>query len=340
MMMKSVSPWYLKQSDRKLVEKFRFIQQQEDERLREATMDRKNSRWSLGVSVNEENDDRNRYVNIMPYERNRVKLGVVKGNNYINASFVKLDVHGQSLAPGHYIATQGPTKETWPQFWQMCYQKCPNENIVVVMVTPLTESNRVKCHQYWPLGPQKNDKTRISPQIQRPGGEIDETQFSDGLEIEYQEDVRIEDLYTLTTLKIKPQHGSGPTKTVHHFYFDQWRDMSKPEEVVPIMKLCKHSHSCNSPGNPIVVHCSAGVGRSGTFIALDHLIHDTADFLPAKTDLGELVPVQDYKHDLIEQIVLQLRSQRLKMVQMIDQYTFIYHAAKYLYDLSQRKQPK
>lgn len=338
--MKCAVPWYLKQSDKELIEKFRFIQQQEDERLREATIDGKNSRWSLGVSVDEQNDERNRYVNIMPYERNRVKLDVMTGNNYINASFVKLDVQGQSLGPGHYIATQGPTRETWPQFWQMCYQKCPNENIVVVMVTPLIESNRVKCHQYWPLGPQAEDQTRTSPQLQCPGGISDETKFNDEIVIEYQDEVRIEDLYTLTTLKMKPQHGSGPVKTVHHFYFDQWRDMSKPEEVVPIMKLCKHSHSCNSPGNPIVVHCSAGVGRSGTFIALDHLIHDTRDFSPAKNGHGELVPVQDYKHDLIEQIVLQLRSQRLKMVQMIDQYMFIYHAAKYLYDLSQKKRLK
>lgn len=338
--MRGTVPWYLKQNDRQLTEKFRFIQQQEDERLREATMDGNNSRWSLGVSVSEENDWRNRYVNIMPYERNRVRLDLVKGNDYINASFVKLDVHGQSLNPGHYIATQGPTKETWPQFWQMCYQKCPNGNIVVVMVTPLTESNRVKCHQYWPQGPELNDMARVSPQSQSPGGSDDESVFHDELVVEYQDQVRIENLYTLTTLKIKPQHGTGPVKTVHHFYFDQWRDMSKPEEVVPIMKLCKHSHSCNSPGNPIVVHCSAGVGRSGTFIALDHLIHDTRDFSPASDDDTELVPVKDYKHDLIEQIVLQLRSQRLKMVQMIDQFTFIYHAAKYLYDLSQKKQSK
>lgn len=341
--MKYPIPWYLKQSDKELAEKFKFIQHQEDERLREATMDGKNSRWSLGVSVFEENDSRNRYVNIMPYERNRVKLDVVSGNNYINASYVKLDVPGQSLAPGHYIATQGPTKKTWQQFWQMCYQKCPNENIVIVMVTPLKEQNRAKCYQYWPMGLKANDKVRVAPRLQSPGGASDETEFSDDLEIEYMEHLRVDDFYTLTTLKLKPQNGPGPTKVVHHFYFDQWRDMSKPEEVVPIMKLCKHSHSCNSQGNPIVVHCSAGVGRSGTFIALDHLIHDTADFTeqsPAGQEIDTLVPVQDYKHDLIEQIVLQLRSQRLKMVQMIDQYMFIYHAAKYLYDMSRKNQPK
>lgn len=341
--MKRVVPTYLKQSDKELIQKFRFIQQQEDERLREATINGKQSRWSLGVSVLEENDDRNRYVNIMPYERNRVKLSVVSGNDYINASYVKLDVPGQSLAPGHYIATQGPTKKTWPQFWQMCYQKCPKDNIVVVMVTPLKEANRSKCYQYWPMGLKPEDKVRISPKVQSPGGSNDETEFHDELLIEYQNHTRVDDLYTLTTLRLVPQYGGGPTKTVHHFYFDQWRDMSKPEEVVPIMQLCRQSHSCNSDGNPIIVHCSAGVGRSGTFIALDHLIHDTADFTPhshAGQAYESLVPVQDYSHDLIEQIVSQLRSQRLKMVQMVDQYIFIYHAAKYLYDLSRKKRLK
>ncbi|QLL32535.1 hypothetical protein HG536_0D00570 [Torulaspora globosa] len=338
--MKCVVPSYLKQSDMELVQKFRFIQHREDERLREATMDDKHSRWSLGASFLEQNDDRNRYVNIMPYERNRVKLDVVSGNDYINASYVKLDVPGQSVVPGHYIATQGPTKKTWPQFWQMCYQKCPKENIVVVMVTPLKEANRAKCYPYWPMGKKPDDAVKIVPKSQYPGGASDESSFLDELHVEYHDHVRVDDLYTMTTLKLVPQHGTGPTKTVHHFYFDQWRDMSKPEEVVPIMKLCRHSHSCNSDGNPIVVHCSAGVGRSGTFIALDHLIHDTADFTPhspAGQGYQTLVPVQDYRHDLIEQIVSQLRSQRMKMVQMVDQYTFIYHAARYLYELSQKK---
>lgn len=336
-------PWYLKQSDKELIEKFKFIQHQEDERLREATMETNTSRWSLGVSVLEENDSRNRYVNIMPYERNRVKLNVIDGNDYINASYVKINVPGQSLTPGYYIATQGPTKKTWDQFWQMCYQKCPNENIVVVMVTPLKEHGRVKCFPYWPTGPDSDDQMRVALKLQSPGGVKDSTSFDHDVKIEYQNSIRIENYYTLTTLKLEPQNGSGPVKTVHHFYFDQWRDMSKPEEVVPIMKLCKHSHSLNSHGNPIVVHCSAGVGRSGTFIALDHLIHDTADFkldAESENEVATLVPVHDYKHDLIEQIVLQLRSQRLKMVQMIDQYMFIYHAAKYLYDMTKIKPKK
>ncbi|CCD26564.1 tyrosine protein phosphatase PTP1 NDAI_0H03910 [Naumovozyma dairenensis CBS 421] len=324
-------PWYLKQTDKELIEKFKFIQYQEDERLREATNGTADSRWSLGISVLEENDLRNRYVNIMPYERNRVALDVVNGNDYINASYIKVDIPQQSINPGHYISTQGPTKYTWQQFWQMCYRECPNENIVIVMVTPLKEHGREKCYPYWPMGGQ-SDVIKVAPRIQCPGGDKNRpnttSTFFSELQIEYITSEKHDDNYTLTTLNLKPTNPKlGPPKLVHHFYFDKWRDMSKPEEVIPIMKLCNHSHSLNSGGNPIIVHCSAGVGRTGTFIALDHLIHDTLDFQAQENTILE---VKQYKRDLIEQIVLQLRSQRMKMVQIKDQYIFIYHLALHL----------
>lgn len=326
------SPWYLHQSDKELIEKFRFIQHKEDERLRDATMDTAHSRWSLGVSVLPQNDARNRYVNIMPYERNRVKLKVVQGNDYINASYVKVQIPGQSLSPGRYIATQGPTENTWGQFWQMCYHECPGPDIVIVMVTPLEEHGRQKCYPYWPRGTKNGDKIKVASKLQMPGGPEGFSEFADDICVEYRDSSRIQNSYVLTTLKLKPLSGKGPTKTVHHFYFDLWRDMSKPDQVVPIMELCKHSHSLNPKVNPIVVHCSAGVGRSGTFIALDHLMNDTADFKVGLATMDHAItPVVHYDHDLVEQIVLQLRTQRLKMVQMIDQYLFIYHAANYLY---------
>lgn len=326
------SPWYLHQNDKELVEKFKFIQHQEDERLRDATLNTDHSKWSLGVSVSARNDYRNRYVNIMPYEKNRVKLNVIQGNDYINASYVKIEVPGQSLKSGKYIATQGPTNNTWAQFWQMSYHECRQDNIVIVMVTPLEEHGRSKCFPYWPRGTSSGDTIKISPKVQSTKGTNDISEFPSDLCVEFKGSEKINNCYTLTTLTLRPLSGEGPVKTVHHFYFDLWRDMSKPDQVLPIMQLCRHSHSLNPKGNPIIVHCSAGVGRSGTFIALDHLIHDTADFkLSSSTGGYTMIPVKNYHHDLIEQIVLQLRSQRLKMVQLIDQYLFIYHAASYLY---------
>ncbi|EDO17987.1 hypothetical protein Kpol_1054p34 [Vanderwaltozyma polyspora DSM 70294] len=339
---KVILPEYLKQSDRQIQEKFRYIQHQEDGRLRDATLDPENSRWSFGVSVLEENDRRNRYVNIMPFERNRVRLKVEEGNDYINASYVKVDVPQQSISPGIYIATQGPTNKTWDQFWQMCYQTCPDENIVIVMVTPLVEHGREKCYQYWPIGGQLDSAREIS-KIQKPGGSADISVFPTSLRVSFIESERFSQGYTLSTLKLEPtDEYMGPSKTVHHFYFDQWEDMNKPEEVIPIMKLSEHSHRLNSGKNPIIVHCSAGVGRSGTFISLDYLIHNTLDFQSHPDDHLSLSPQfrpsQDYHHDLIEQIVQQLRSQRLKMVQIVDQYRFIYLAAKCLYQKSRKEQ--
>lgn len=324
--------WYLVQDESVLRKKFQFIQHQEDERLREATsmVSGNDSNWSLGVSINPINDYRNRYVNIMPYEKNRVHLNVLEGNDYINASYVKVDVPNQSLNPGYYIATQGPTRNSYTQFWQMCYNECPSDNIVIVMVTPLMEHGREKCYPYWPQKNSKLGNKRIDiPQVQSPSGSNnrdDTSTFPQGLTIEFIDETRYENgQYTLTNLRLI-NNSTNEFKTVHHFYFDQWQDMSKPQEIIPIMQLCRHSHSLNSNGNPIVVHCSAGVGRSGTFIALDHLIHDTRDFTEEHDDNENLT----YSKDLIEQIVLQLRSQRMKMVQMSDQFRFIYHAGKYL----------
>ncbi|SCV05302.1 LANO_0H04500g1_1 [Lachancea nothofagi CBS 11611] len=317
-MVSKTLPWYLNQKQQEILSKFQYIQHQEDLRLRDATINPETSKWSLGVSVEHANNNRNRYVNIMPYERNRVKLRVKAGNDYVNASYVKIQVPIQSLRPGYYIATQGPTESSYLHFWQMCYQQCPGDDITIVMVTPLVEQRRQKCFEYWP----RNSGSFVTV----PESPDEDSVFETGFEVRYVGQERVND-YTLTTLKIVPSDPRFPPKTVHHFYFDQWRDMSKPDEIIPILKLSKHSHSLNSTENPMIVHCSAGVGRTGTFITLDHLFHDTRDFTQPQA-------VQGYQHDLVEQIVLQLRSQRLKMVQAVDQYLFIYHAANHVFKLS------
>ncbi|AET40826.1 tyrosine protein phosphatase PTP1 Ecym_6455 [Eremothecium cymbalariae DBVPG len=312
-------PWYLNQSSKNLVEKFKYIQSQEDERLREATINAVNSKWSFGTSVDLINEYRNRYVNIIPFERNRVKLDVISGNDYINASYAQVDVPGQSVKRGYYVATQGPTKRTWEQFWEMCYQQCPGTEIVIIMVTPLIEHGREKCYLYWPKEDSGNDSLYI-PKIQSPSNRPDDIlEFETDLVLKRLKETKYPS-YTKTLLSLTPGVDKYPPKRVHHFYFDKWRDMTRPDEIRPILELSRDSHRESSPGNPIIVHCSAGVGRTGTFITLDHLIHNTADF--TKTVLS------NYKHDLIEQIVLQLRSQRLKMVQLLEQYEFIYHIAE------------
>ncbi|AMD22829.1 HHR060Cp [Eremothecium sinecaudum] len=321
-------PWYLIQGNNRVTETFRDIQREEDERIRDATIHPETSKWKLGVSVDALNDRRNRYVNIMPYERNRVKLGLVSGNDYINASYITINVPGQSAVKGNYIATQGPTRNTWPQFWQMCFHECPEEHIVIISVTPLVENGREKCFLYWPTKDAGMSTIHVPKRQAASNLPKDVSVFETDLDVEYISE-SIGNGYVKTNLAIIPSDGTFPMKIVHHFYFDKWKDMSKPDEIEPILELSRHSHRVSSPGNPIIVHCSAGVGRSGTFITLDHLIHDTLDFTRDE-------PVQGYPNDLIEEIVRQLRRQRQKMVQLVDQFTFIYQFANAVYDQKQR----
>lgn len=317
------APWYLNQHVNNLSDKFKYIQNQEDERLRDASLNPETSKWKLGVSIKALNDNRNRYLNIMPYEKNRVKLNVVAGNDYINASYIKVNVPDQSLKKGYYIATQGPTKNTWAHFWQMCYQKCPDTDISIIMLTPLVEYGREKCYQYWPKNSDGAQKLDV-PKIQRASNNsLDFSEFETGLCVEFLSKT-VHEGYQKSTLLIRPTDPSLVSKKVHHFYFNQWKDMRKPSELTSILKLSRHLHSVNSPNNTIIVHCSAGVGRSGTFITIDHLIHHTADF-------RNLSFLETYSHDLIEQIVIQLRSQRVKMVQLEEQFRFIYKLADYVF---------
>lgn len=215
-------PWYLAQSESELAGKFGRILKLEKRHLEDGLAHRETSPWSLGVSTDEANSYRNRYSNIMPYEKSRVKLEVLHGNDYINASYVDVDVKGQSVLPGHYIATQGPTRYTWQQFWQMCYGECPGDDIVVVMVTPLIEQGREKCFPYWPQGPKYNDEQRDIPRVQTAGDPNDSSEFACALNLKFESTERYDNSYTLTTLTLAPSDGSSdPPKRVHHFYFDQ-----------------------------------------------------------------------------------------------------------------------
>ena len=314
-------PRYLDQDDRDLLLKFKYIRQQEEARIRDGALHPRDSEWAFGVSEASYNSTRNRYSNIKTFEKTRVKLQVKNGNDYINASHIKVEIPEQSTAATFYIASQGPTISTWPQFWQMIYQQSPEENISVVMVTPLVEGGREKCYPYWP---RQVHQTMVSPAIQTTGPTSqDVSEFAFSIEIE---NVLTQSFhhYTLSKILLKPSDSSFPVKTVNHFYYDQWSDFDKPDEIGPLHHLIKHVRTATNALNPIFVHCSAGVGRSGTYIALDHLIARTVDF---KADEF----IHNYDKDLIEQIVKQLRTQRLKTVESPQQYLFLYHAAKLIF---------
>ncbi|KAL6948498.1 hypothetical protein ACO0QE_000964 [Hanseniaspora vineae] len=354
----SKTPWYLDQPLGDLKMKYQYIQYKEDLRLRDATLNPETSNYSLGVSVLRENSKRNRYCDIMPYERNRVTLNTLHStNNYINASYIKLDFLANTKK--YYIATQGPTKRTLHQFWTMVFQKCVlGPDVVIVMVTPLVEQNREKCFPYWPSSISEEKILHI-PKVQNVDGKNDISVFEEELNLEF---ISEEKYYHSPLPHAKEQHHNhiytklkltnlqtGEYRNIHHLYFDKWADMSSPTSVDNILGLITHCNELNAKfGNPVISHCSAGVGRTGTFIALDYLytsyLGNHRKLVPSvkheTSSTGEhaFSNTADSEHqqkqnleDLVQKTVLKLRSQRMHMVQTFNQYLFLYKAVKTFY---------
>nr|XP_005998636.1 PREDICTED: tyrosine-protein phosphatase non-receptor type 14 [Latimeria chalumnae] len=243
-----------------------------------------------------ENAERNRFRDVVPYEENRVELVPTKENNtgYVNASHIKVTVRGEEW---HYIATQGPLPNTCHDFWQMVWEQGVN---VIAMVTAEEEGGRPKSHRYWPkLGSKHSSATygkfKVTTKFRTDSG-----------------------CYATTGLKIKHLL-SGQERTVWHLQYTDWPDHGCPEEVQgflsyleEIQSVRRHTNSMldatKNSNPPIVVHCSAGVGRTGVVILSEVMIgcleHNE------KVD----VPV----------MLGNLRQQRMLMVQTIAQYKFVY----------------
>ncbi|CAK7896016.1 tyrosine-protein phosphatase 1 [[Candida] anglica] len=270
--------------------------------------------YSFEDATTANNVFRNRYSNVFPWDATRVKLPAVEPHsNYINASYIKLSDKKQ------YIAAQGPLKTTIHHFWSMCYhesEKQGNDVIVVGMVTPLSESGITKCEKYWPS--KEDDTLDFTNLIEKDGLNIDE---DSKFKLQFiREKYNAKGDFIETELELK---SSTKTKKVYHYYYFKWADTKTPPSVEPLLELSRElqMHSEYSKENPPVpvIHCSAGVGRTGTFIVLDYLLSRAKD--TKKDDLVE---------DIIEDTVEKCRSQRMMMVQTIHQYQYLYQAAEVL----------
>ncbi|XP_070110742.1 phosphatidylinositol phosphatase PTPRQ isoform X2 [Equus caballus] len=227
------------------------------------------------------NRAKNRFPNIKPYNNNRVKLiadASIPGSDYINASYVS-----GYLCPNEFIATQGPLPGTVGDFWRMVWETRAK---TLVMLTQCFEKGRIRCHQYWP-----EDNKPV-------------TVFGDIVITKLMEDVQID--WTIRDLKIE-RHGD--CMTVRQCNFTAWPEHGVPENTAPLVhfvKLVRASRAHDT--TPMVVHCSAGVGRTGVFIALDHLTQHIND------------------HDFVDiyGLVAELRSERMCMVQNLAQYIFLH----------------
>uniref|UniRef100_A0AC11DGR4 Protein tyrosine phosphatase receptor type Q n=1 Tax=Ovis aries TaxID=9940 RepID=A0AC11DGR4_SHEEP len=227
------------------------------------------------------NRAKNRFPNIKPYNNNRVKLiadASIPGSDYINASYVS-----GYLCPNEFIATQGPLPGTVGDFWRMVWETRAK---TLVMLTQCFEKGRIRCHQYWP-----EDNKPV-------------TVFGDIVITKLMEDVQID--WTIRDLKIE-RHGD--CMTIRQCNFTAWPEHGVPENSAPLVhfvKLVRASRAHDT--TPMIVHCSAGVGRTGVFIALDHLTQHIND------------------HDFVDiyGLVAELRSERMCMVQNLAQYIFLH----------------
>lgn len=207
---------------------------------------------------------------------------------------------------------QGPKENTHSHIWRMIWHECESP-AVIVMLTQLYEAGREKCFQYFPDSPE-------SPQM--VVNEHDE--FGDNLVFEIKVLSISEDegsRSTVRELEIKDR-ASGETKKVWHILWSVWPDFGVPEGahkhlLANLIPLSREKNA--SENNPRIVHCSAGVGRSGTFIALDHLTSELAE--------GALDEVPEGK-DPIDETVDYLRTQRMMMVQQDSQFALIYETLR------------
>ncbi|XP_067929669.1 tyrosine-protein phosphatase non-receptor type 9-like isoform X3 [Watersipora subatra] len=241
-----------------------------------------------------ENFTKNRYADVLCLETTRVKLkGLAYESDYINANYVDGFDHKKA-----YISTQGPLENTIKDQWKLMMQ----ENVrVIVMTTKLAERGKIKCDAYWPLEPLETCDY----------GKIKVVNLGIANKGDYQ-----------ITLLEATHKETKEVRRMKHFLFLSWPDYGVPPDANGFLKFLFHVRKAQHEftkdiewkahprGPPIVVHCSAGIGRTGTFIAIDISVYMLD--ATAKTN--------------IEKVVRNIRKQRAFSIQMPDQYLFCHLA--------------
>jgi len=251
-----------------------------------------------------DDDDTCRYKNIRCYKDNYVKIS--SPHEKINASWIHLPYENS------FISAQAPLKNTVDDFWTMCFDHDIN---TVIMLCNLEENGKEKCEKYWEN--KNNDKDAI----------VDSTELGSNFIINYTTE-QINDDITIRNINIRDtEKNENNEKKIKQIHYGSWPD-HKSVDLQSIYGniLFMFNLVDNEIGhNPIVVHCSAGVGRTGTFIALYNLYRDI------------LSQIHDEKNKKITlnfmNLVRKMKEMRMHLVETEDQYNLIYQfVEKFLKD--------
>ncbi|XP_067093404.1 tyrosine-protein phosphatase non-receptor type 2-like [Osmerus mordax] len=246
------------------------------------------SDYEYKVAKSPENRNLNRYRDVSPFDHSRVKLKNSE-NDYINASLVIM-----KEAQRTYILSQGPLTHTCGHFWLMIWEQGTK---AVIMLNRVIEKGSEKCAQYWPTGEEQQKS-------------LPDTGFVVSLLSE--ED---KSYYTIRVLELQNTK-TGGTREIYHFHYTSWPDFGVPESPASFLNFLfkvRESGSLGSEHGPPVVHCSAGIGRSGTFSLVD-------------TCLVLMDKRKDPSSVDIQRVLLDMREHRMGLIQTSDQLRFSYMA--------------
>ncbi|XP_037088986.1 tyrosine-protein phosphatase 1-like isoform X2 [Pollicipes pollicipes] len=251
---------------------------------RDATLTMDDCRLPLNVG-------KNRYRDISPYDRSRVVLFTAESGDYINANYVNMVIPGSGIV-NRYIAAQGPLKHTVDDFWTLVWEQ---HSPLVVMLTTLVEQGRVKCHQYWP-----------------PAGE---SRLHEGLEVTCTSE-QITDSFAFREITLVSRE-TGEERHVSHMQYVSWPDHGVPDQPADFVRFVRRVRTARAGlVEPTVVHCSAGIGRTGVLI----LMETAMCLIEANQPVYPL------------ELVRSMRSQRAMMIQTTSQFQFVCQALLQVYE--------
>ncbi|XP_071875153.1 tyrosine-protein phosphatase non-receptor type 2-like isoform X2 [Bombus fervidus] len=247
-----------------------------------------NFTYTCNESKKPQNRNLNRYRDVLPYDHSRIVLK--RGPcDYVNANLIRVD-----RAHRQYILTQGPLENTAGHFWLMVWEQ---NSKAVLMLNKIIEKNHVKCYQYWPLGDSIN--TMMFPDVGIKVKYISKTESSD---------------YTTRILKLTDLE-TKESREILHFHYTTWPDFGVPQSPTAFLHFLtdvRQSGALDQNVGPPVVHCSAGIGRSGTFCLVD-----TCLVLIEESGLNSVN---------VREVLIEMRRHRMGLIQTPDQLRFSYAA--------------